>query len=138
MADQKGYEGKLAVSTTDSSYVDVGGMRECSISIGRALIDTSDWDVAWSTNLAGRGSLSLSFTHNYDESDTGQDRIRAASEAGTQIWYRYRPMGDGAPGKEFRFQGTLETYDDTSPNDAQVESSGSVTATGAPIIADQT
>lgn len=137
MSGVKGFDGKLAVSTTDSGYTDVGGMTQASVSINRNLIDTSDWDVDWVTNLVGRGSIALSFTHNYDEADAGQDIIRTASEAGTQIWFRYRPMGDGAGQKEFRMQGTLESYDDTSPNDDKVESTGSVTSNGAPVIADQ-
>jgi hypothetical protein len=134
MSDVKGFDGKLAVSTDNITYTDIGGMTQASISIGHSLIDTSDWDVGWTTNLVGRGSITLSFTHNYDEADAGQDIVRTASEQGTQIYYRYRPMGDVSTQKEFIMQGTLESYDDTSPNDDKVESSGSVTSTGAPTI----
>ncbi len=137
MADIRGFDGKLAVDTTDGSYTDIGGMTAASISIGHTVIDTSDWDVNWVSNLVGRGNIALSFTHNYDESDAGQNIVRTASEGGTQIWFRYRPRGDVSGAKEFRFQATLESYDDTSPNDDKAESTGSATSNGAPVIAAQ-
>jgi len=136
MGDVRGFDGKLAVSAAGSVYTDVGGVTEVGFSHARGKIDVSDWDSSgWKENLVGFGEITLSFTHNYDEADAGQDIIRTAANAGSQLYFRYRPGGDGSGTKdEMIGKYMLDSYEDSSPNEGAVTSSGSASSTGAPTF----
>ena len=139
MSDVKGFDGKLAVSAAGSVYTDVGGVTECSLSTAHGKIDVTDWDSAgWKENLVGLSELTLSFTHNYDEADTGQDIIRTANESPAQLYFRYRPMGDGSTQREVIAKYNIDSYEDSSPNEGAVTSSASCSSTGAPTFQNQT
>ena len=139
MGDVRGFDGKLAASADGVTYTDVGGVTEAGISNARGKIDVTDWDSAgWRENLAGFGELTLTFTHNYDESNAGQDIIRTAAQAGNQLYFRYRPAGDGSGTKdEVIGKYLLDSYEDSSPNEGAVTSSGSASSTGAPTFQQQ-
>jgi predicted secreted protein len=139
MGDVKGFSGKLAVSAAGSSYTDVGGVTAAVISNARGKIDVTDWDSAgWKENLAGFGELTLTFTHNYDEANAGQDIIRTAAQAGSQLYFRYRPGGDGSGSLDETIGlYNIDSYEDSSPNEGAVTSSGSCSSTGTPTFQQQ-
>ena len=140
MGDVKGFDGKLAVSAAGSVYTDVGGVTECSIGTATGKIDVSDWDSAgWKENLVGLSELTLSFTHNYDEADAGQDILRTAANAGTQLYFRFRPAGTGSGSlDEIIALYLIDSYDaPSSPNEGAVTGSASCSSTGAPTFQQQ-
>jgi hypothetical protein len=139
MAHLVGFGGKLAVSAAGSSYTDVGDVTECSVSTSHGKVDVSDWDSSgWKENLVGFAELTISFTHNYDEADAGQDIIRTAVQGRTQLYFRYRPGGDGSgTADEIIAQCLIDSYEDSSPNEGAVTSSGTASSTGTPTFQQQ-
>jgi predicted secreted protein len=140
MADNAGFNGKLAVSAAGGAYTDVGGVTEAAISNARGKIDVTDWDSGgWKENLAGFGELTLTFTHNYDEADAGQDIIRTAANAGTQLYFRFRAVGDSSGvGDEIIAKYLMDSYDaPNNPNEGAVTASASCSSTGTPTFQQQ-
>ncbi|MHA2248413.1 MAG: phage tail tube protein [Candidatus Hodarchaeales archaeon] len=140
MADLVGFGGKLAVSAAGSSYTDVGGVLSASISTAHGKVDVSDWDSAgWKENLVGYAELTLSFEHNYDEADAGQDIIRTAVQGRTQLYFRLRAGGDASGvGDEIIGLFLIDSYDSpNNPNEGAVTSSGTASSTGTPTFQQQ-
>jgi predicted secreted protein len=139
MADEAGFEGKLAVSAAGSVYTDLGGVTECSVATATGKIDVTDWDSAgWKENLVGLAELTISFTHNYDEADAGQDILRTANQGRTHLYFRYRPGGDASGvGDEIIAKYLIDSYEDSSPNEGAVTSSGSASSSGTPTFQQQ-
>jgi TP901-1 family phage major tail protein len=138
MADVKGRTAKLAVSTDDSTYYDIGGAKDISFSASRDTIDVTDNDSTGQEHLEGLPSASLSFTCNYDEADTAFSTLLTSNENGTQIYYRYRPRGDTSTAKEYKFQGTITSFEASGATDGAVEMSVEVESTGSITYGTQT
>ncbi len=134
MAEKKGSDATLDVSTDGISYTDVGGVKDVNDSWTTGTIDSNDYDEPdWDQHVQDRRSVSLSVTCNYDEEDAGQAIIfTAVKGTAAKLYFRYRPGGDDSgTGKEVIFQGTVESLDDSSSDGSMCEISLSVTSSGA-------
>ena len=138
MADVRGRDAKLAVSAAGSSYTDVAGAKDVSFSINKEKLDVTDWNSgAWKEHLTGRKTITMSVEANYDEADAGLDIVNASAQADTQIYFRYRPRGDTGGADQMIFKGTIDSFEDSSPNDDAAQVSFSVEATGAVTFSTQ-
>ena len=132
MADVTARIGKVAVSTDNVTYTDLGGVKDYDFSrTDGETIDVTDFDSGgWKEHLVGLAGGSVSFTMNYDEADAGQDILRTSNSARTQIYYRIRPMGDNSGDAEYIWQGTITSLTISGSVDSAVEMSADVEFTG--------
>lgn len=104
--------GKVAVSTDNITYTDVGEVTDASLSTGLTEIETTNYDSNGDEeHLVGISNYSLSTTANYEKTDAGQEIVRTSRANKTQIYYRYRPAGDSSGEDEWSAQGTITSLD---------------------------
>lgn len=140
MADVTARIGKIAVSADDVTYTDLGGLTDYDLTrTDGETIDVTDFDSnGWKEHLVGLAGGSASFTLNWDEADAGQDIVRTANSARTQIYYRIRPAGDASGAVEYIWQGTITSFGISGAVDGKVELSFDVEFTGEATEQDQT
>jgi hypothetical protein len=137
MAEIKGRNGKLAVSTNGTTYTDLGSVTDVSFPFARGTIDITNFDGAgWEESLSGIGSFSISATLFYDEADSGQDILWTANENDTILYYRWRPAGDLVDGiaMQYIFQANLTSLEQSQAFDGAAQLTLEAKATGAPTI----
>ena len=101
MAEVVGYIAKVAVSTDGgSTYNDVAEVKDPKLTYSVTKADgTTVDDGGFAVKKTVKTEANLSFTCNYDVTDTEQQAIRNAQDNNTSLYWRYRPEGDTA-GKE--------------------------------------
>ena len=131
MAHTKGRSGMLAVSAAGSAYTDVGGLQSVDYDEGTEEVDATDFDSAGNKeNCAGESQSSLSAVWLRDEADSGQDIVRAAKQAGSLLYFRYRPVEVGSA-DQFIFQGLITSLKNGNARNALVEQSMEAASSGA-------
>lgn len=139
MGDVKGRDLTLAYSPNGSSYTDIAGVKDVSMSGSADTIDVTDNDSGgWKEHLDGEKSLTMSVTANWDEADTGLMAVFDAWENGTTIYLRYRPRGDGSTYQEIIGSGTVTSFEESAAHDGAAEVSFEWALSGAPTIQAQT
>jgi len=107
MAENKARLGKLAVSTNGSAYTDVGELKSCNLALDKDMADSTSYDDSgYKSEVAVLQQVTISGSCNYDEADAGQTILLTSINAQTQIYFRWRPLGDDVgTDKEYIFQG---------------------------------
>ena len=133
MADVRGRDAKIAVSAAGSVYTDLAGAKDVTFSVDQSTVDVTDFvSGSWTEHLVGRKTVTISITANYDEADAGIAIVEASWQGGTQIYFRYRPMGDASGvSDELIAKGTITSLEDASPNEDATEVSIEAQVTGA-------
>lgn len=123
MADVRGYDGLLAISTDGITYNTIGGVKDLSMTIDQSTFDVTDHDSGvWMEHIVGRKTITMSATMNYDEANTHQETLlNTAVMNGTLVYFRYRPRGAGSGLKEYLGLGSVTSVEITSPNDGPAE-----------------
>lgn len=119
-----------------TTFFEVGEVKDPTFPQNRDLHDaTANDDGIDKVDLRGHKQRSLTFTCNFDSSDTGQNMMRAAYDSDTDIRFRYRPEGNVAGKPEYEFDGNFNSLELNTPTQgiselsADVQSSGAVTST---------
>jgi hypothetical protein len=137
MAEHLGRVATVYVSDDGgSTYNKVGELKDADMTSNQDLHDaTSNDDGLYKVDLQGHKKATLSFTCNYDPSDTAQAEIEAAYYASTALLWKFRPLGDtpAAGNYERLFTGNLSSLNVTPATQGiiempvTVESSGTIT-----------
>jgi len=118
MAKVTGRLGFAAISTDGGTvYANIGSSKTVKLGSKRATIKRTTHDSGDNEEYgAGRKDATLSVDCAYDEADTGQAACWTSYEAGTTVWFRFRP-DTGSGKKQYRQQGIITDMSDDSPND---------------------
>ncbi len=128
-----------ASSDGGSNYTAIGEVKDSNLDLGQDNHNaTSNDDGLWKVEVAGHKQGTLTFTVNYDESDAGQNLLRAAFLAGTTIMFKYRPRGTLATYKEALFSANPTAMPISIPTEGVKETAASYTSTGAITFPAQT
>ncbi len=103
MAETVGYLARVAVSTDGGSiYNDIAEVKDPKLtySVNKADATTVD-DAGWAVKKAVKNEATLSFICNYDVTDAQQQAVRAAQDAHTALYFRYRPEGDTSTKEQY-------------------------------------
>jgi predicted secreted protein len=122
----------LAISTDGgNNYTTVSDVVSIKRAAKRATIKRTTHDDADNeTYGSGRKDATLSCEAKYVEDDAGQEACWVSYEAGTTVYFRYRPT-TGAGKKQFYGQGIITDMSDDSPNDDDTTLSISIQLSGA-------
>ncbi|SRR6266705_2343282 len=98
MGKQLGSNATVEVSTDGGvTFTKAFRVKKASFTPKNNLIDATDNDSnGWKEQLYGDSHADLSFTCNYDPTDSGQAAVINAKITKTTILLRYRPRGTGA------------------------------------------
>ena len=126
-----GYTQTIDVSSDGgTSWTPVGKVKDVDFpNEGDKVDSTTNDDGGYKAESEGLKQRSLSFPCNYDSDDAGQNMIRTADEAGTQLYWRYRPRGNVAGEREHKFYG-IPKADGSTPTADMAEMTVTVMSSG--------
>ena len=137
MSGTVGRNAKVAVSSADSSYTELGKIKSANLSGTNDRADSSNNDDAgWNTGEVAQKERSLAVTFVYDETDSGQEELRTAFEASAKLWFRFRPQASSGE-NEWRFQATVDDLNLNTEMGSIEESDFTATSDGAVTYAKQ-
>lgn len=118
MAHIAGRVGRLYVSDNGgSSFTLLGGVVDMSLGGSKAELDTTDHDSGiWREFINGRLDATLDATLNWDEADTGQEKVRDAFYSDSTLVIRFR-MQEGSGSEENEATALVTSFGPSSPND---------------------
>lgn len=138
MAKQLGRNAKIAVSSDDITYNDIGNITSSSWDGATDKAESTDADSGGAKEeLQTDEQYSLDVTSRYNISDTAQAALLTSEENKTQLYYRIRPR-EVAGEKEWKFQGNINSVSLSAPHADVEEIQIGVTSTGAITRATQT
>lgn len=118
MAKIAGLNGRFYVSSDGgSNYTLFGGATDVSLSGSQDAYDVTSKDSSlYKEYLAGRKTATLDVSCFWDEADAGQDIVRTAFFAGTNVYVRfYLTTASGAV--KYESNAIITSYAPSSPND---------------------
>lgn len=131
MAKRLGNEAKVAVSTDDNTYNDIGNITSGSFSISIDKADSTDADSSGAKEeVQTNEQMSLDVTARANPSDTGQAALIDEEDDKNQLYYRVR-LKEAAGEPEWKFRGNLNDLGVSFPYSDIQEMTINVTSTGA-------
>jgi predicted secreted protein len=123
-----GFAGTFEVSTNDSTYYEVDGIKNVRWPPEMDMIDdTAIGGSGHRTRIAGLSDISVSIDGNYRTETDGQGTIRTAFAARTSLYVRY--TRDGTNGGKVLTK--VSGWEEGAPVDGAVPFSASFAGTGA-------
>lgn len=97
MGKSLGSSATIEVSTDNITYNRATKVKKASMPVKVNAVDSTDNDDnGWKSNLYGDAQVPISFTLNYDPSDSNQITILNAKRNKTKVYLRYKARGTGA------------------------------------------
>lgn len=127
----------VKVSTTDSSYNEVGNLNSVSFGPSRTMLDITDFKDTTGAKLfmAGLHSGKISLKGDYNGADTYQALIRTQFLNGGALYVQFIfDPGASAGSQGYKVKGIVESFDVSVNVDGKVEFSASVSFNGAPVV----
>ena len=138
MATIIGRNCKVAISTDDTTYYDLGKVTSGGLSIDQDLADETNNDSAgWKESKVADKQISLDVGGKFNSSDNGQKAAMDSIMNGTTIYLRFRPA-EGAGETQWKGQFQLSNWGvDTATGDVE-DFSVAAQSTGAIVRSAQT
>ena len=139
MAIILGRNSKIAVSTDDSTYNDLGKVLSGSLSIDTDVADATTNDSAgFKEGEYADQQASVEATMKYDSSNTGQAALLTeVCTNKTKLWFRVRPK-EAVGEKQWKFLATVESLGTDFSTGEVEELSCSAVSSGAVTMSAQT
>jgi len=132
MAEITGATIDMGVSEDGSTYTAVARVKSASLKIGRETFDVAAFNDEFTRKIVGKKKAELSWSMYLDLADDGQNTLRAAMDAGSEVYIRIRY--DGTNGVVFKgyAAGEDQSLDATNPAEVNVELASTQAATRIP------
>lgn len=124
-----GHLSTVTVSSNDTTYNAVDGIKSAEFSPAVAMLETTDFNDATGarTRIAGLKDGSISLSGDYEESDTGAALIRTQWASGGNLYLKFAPNGTTG----FKVLTIVQDYKVSSSFDGTVQFSATLQFNGA-------
>jgi hypothetical protein len=134
-----GRRAKVAVSTDDVNYLDVGLVKSANLSSATDVADdTTNDSNGFKEGLYADAQSTLAVTARYDDTEPGL--IAIMDEYFTlksKLYIRYRPTGDVSGDKQWIFLATIDDFNMSTSTGESEECDFTATSTGAINMSNQ-